>query len=222
MQAYIMCGGRGTRIINLTRGMPKSLLEITGKTIVERILEKLPEYEKTIVTNEANKELFQEIAKKYKAKIIEDKTNRDIIASISNLLAQDCIIVLGDNIFDFDIKPALEIFKKTGKFTLVAVPADGKPMEHFGALNLDGTRVKNFEEKPLSHKYDYISTGIYFFAKKNCQQLQEYAESEDFVTSFGKFVEWLVKREEIRAYVAKGEWYDVGIETEYKQALKVF
>jgi Nucleoside-diphosphate-sugar pyrophosphorylase involved in lipopolysaccharide biosynthesis/translation initiation factor 2B, gamma/epsilon subunits (eIF-2Bgamma/eIF-2Bepsilon) len=41
MEAVVMCGGRGERMGYLTKNMPKALLEVNGKPILDYTIEKL-------------------------------------------------------------------------------------------------------------------------------------------------------------------------------------
>ena len=43
MQAIILCGGRGERLMPMTACTPAALLKLAGKTTLERILEQLEE-----------------------------------------------------------------------------------------------------------------------------------------------------------------------------------
>ena len=63
----------------------------------------------------------------------------------ANLIDEDFLLTYGDGVSDVDIGELIKSHHRNkGLLTLTAV----QPPARFGALNLEGSRVTNFEEKP--------------------------------------------------------------------------
>ncbi len=76
-------------------------------------------------------------------------------------------VVLGDNIFNDDLKPAIEKFKKTDKGAVVfgvKMPADSG---QYGVIEMDKSgKALSIEEKPQNPKSDIVQTGIYMYDER--------------------------------------------------------
>ena len=76
-------------------------------------------------------------------------------------------VVLGDNIFNVDLKSAIEKFDKREKGAVVygvEMPTDSK---QYGVIEIDSEgRVLSIEEKPENPKSNIAQTGIYMYDKR--------------------------------------------------------
>lgn len=73
-----------------------------------------------------------------------------------------CIVVLGDNIFEDNLREHVESFEKShfsAKIFLKKVP----DAHRFGVAELQGDKVVGIEEKPQKPKSNYAVTGVYLY-----------------------------------------------------------
>lgn len=114
MIAVILAAGMGERLMPLTKDIPKTLLEINNRTIIENMVIKclnngIEEY--LVVVGHFNEKVVQEcqrLALKYDVTftIIENneyfKTNTGVstLLAVKQLRNRDFIIINGDNVFD--------------------------------------------------------------------------------------------------------------------------
>ncbi|MBS3135838.1 nucleotidyltransferase family protein [Candidatus Woesearchaeota archaeon] len=241
MKAVILAAGYATRLYPLTKNTPKPLLNIRGKPILEYILDKLEEVKEVdevfIITN---RKFFMNFLKwhsgfKYKKKItiVNDQTdsneNRlgslgDIKFVIENMkITDDLMVIAGDNLFEFSIKPMMELFKKR-KSAIVAL-YDVKDMELatlYGIVTVDKNgKIVDFEEKPKNPKSTLASTGVYIYPKATARKLIEFSKSHD-ADKAGNFLEWLYKKEGIYCHITSKRWFDIGSLEQLKHADKEF
>ena len=136
MKCLILAAGYATRLYPLTENFPKPLLEIKGKSIIDWLVDDISESntinEFIIVSNHRFINFFEKWKnnKKFNTKItiIDDGTtnneNRlgavvDIELAISKLnIAEDLMVIAGDNVLDFSLCKFIEYFK-TKKATCV-------------------------------------------------------------------------------------------------------
>jgi glucose-1-phosphate thymidylyltransferase len=125
----IPAAGYATRLYPLTKDKPKALLVVKGKPILEHIIrriEELPGVESiTIVSNAVFYPAFAQWLKGFKSKIplavIDDgtKSNEDRLGQIGDIqlaiekagIDDDLLLVSGDNLFNFSLRPAFEFFQ---------------------------------------------------------------------------------------------------------------
>src|SRR3989344_681012 len=74
------------------------------------------------------------------------------------------VVILGDNIFNFDLRSAREKFEKRGEGAMVfgvRMPTESK---QYGVIEIDSSgKVISIEEKPEKPKSDIAQTGIYMY-----------------------------------------------------------
>ena len=119
--------GYATRLYPLTENIPKPLLQVAGRSILDRICDEVEKVEEIdeiiIVSNHKFIVQFDDWAKRYKGKkgvILDDGTTsneerlgavRDILFAIDQLLIDEDIMVLaGDNLFDFSLGEFVDFY----------------------------------------------------------------------------------------------------------------
>lgn len=103
----------------------------------------------------------------------------------------------GDGLSDIDIGAEIEFHKKHGRLATVAAV---RPPARFGALDIDGERVKGFVEKPIGDR-GFVNGG-FFVIEPQCF---EYIEG-DFISWEEEPVRKLVELGELMGYRHEGFW----------------
>ena len=176
MKAIILAGGLGTRIIEESATRPKPMIEIGGMPILWHILKiysahnindfiiccgykgyMIKEYfanyflhlsDVTIDMNNNSIQVLQKKTEPWKITLIDTGENTQTggrLKRIANYLDEDFCMTYGDGVGSVDITASIAFHKQHGKLaTMTAVQTPGR----FGAIEIDGTTVKAFIEKP--------------------------------------------------------------------------
>jgi len=237
LDAIILCGGFATRLEPVTLFVPKPLLPIGGKPILEHIVDSVAALGADRIVLSTNKKFHDQfkywadnkLASGFKKRIeiIMEPTMHEgekfgAIKGIrytieSAKLNDDLIIIAGDNYFKFDLRKLYESFKKTRKTTIAVYDIKSKEeATHFGVVKMQGDVVKGFEEKPKATDSSFISTGIYVFPKEGLPKFDEYVRDGNNPDAPGYFLQWLIKKEQIHGVVYSDEWYDIGTIDTYR------
>lgn len=246
MKALILAAGYATRMYPLTKNMPKPLLKIAGRPIIDYLIDKLEAVEAVsgifVVTNGKFLSHFKNWAKnakfKKKIKIVSDGTKSeesrigaigDINLAVKNERVKDDLLVLGgDNLFTaglenftkcaLDNKPALTI----GLFDV----RDVKVAKRYGIAKIDGNRqIIGFQEKPIFPRATLAAMCLYYFPKEKLRLTGDYLGRGGNLKrkdATGNFINWLRKKEPVYGFVFKGQWYDIGHIDAYKMADRVW
>lgn len=232
MKAIILAGGYGKRLWPLTKYIPKALLDVGGKLMIDHIIEKLENIQEidTIIvsTNEMFDEPLREWIKdkrttsKKKIKLIIEPTKDEggKFGTISGLqyiveeedINDDCLIVASDNLFDFDIRDFIKFFKEK-KSPVIAVfdIKDKQKAMIYGIVTIDeNKKVIDFAEKPTEPPSTLASTACYLFPKDVMRLFGEYIEEGGRKDSPGFFLTWLHKKQNVYAFTFSGHWFDIG------------
>jgi len=177
MKGVILAGGLATRLRPLTSVTNKHLLPIYNKPMIYYPLEAMAKagINEVLLTSSADHAGdFENLLKSgedfgvrlYYA--IQQNPKGGISDAIS--LAQDfakkekILVILGDNIFNFDLKSAAEKFDKLEKGAMVfgvKMPTDSG---QYGVIEMDEDgKVLSIEEKPEHPKSNIAQTGIYMY-----------------------------------------------------------
>ncbi len=244
MHAVVLAGGFAKRLWPLTKDMPKPLLSVGGRPIIEYILDKLSEIDELdkifISVNSKFEPHFREwlhgsdFSKSIEI-VPEPSTSEEeklgAVGSLGYLLKErdvsdDLIVVAGDNLFDFDIK---QFLKTNGSSSPVVAIFDMEGKESvrdkYGVVVLDekGT-IREFHEKPADPVSTLVSTGCYFFPKKSVEMIYEYLKGRNNADAPGFFIAWLAKQMAVQGYVFDGDsrWFDIGSPESLEEANRIF
>ncbi|OGH42630.1 MAG: hypothetical protein A3H79_03025 [Candidatus Levybacteria bacterium RIFCSPLOWO2_02_FULL_36_8b] len=180
MKGIILAGGLATRLRPLTWVTNKHLLPIYNKPMIYYPLEAMAKAgikEVLITSSPDHSGHFANLLKSgedFGLRIyygVQRNPKGGIADGISygEEFAKDerVTVVLGDNIFNVDLKSAIEKFDKREKGAVVygvEMPTDSK---QYGVIEIDSEgRVLSIEEKPENPKSNIAQTGIYMYDKR--------------------------------------------------------
>lgn len=125
---------------------------------------------------------------------------------------EDLVVLAGDNLIDFDLRPLQEEASEEDASLLVVRRIDGVvPSAKHGEVVLaaDGS-IARFREKPIDPESPITATAIYFFPARAVDLLRSYLDAGGNPDAPGHFLEWLVPRERVLARMIPGRWFDIG------------
>jgi glucose-1-phosphate cytidylyltransferase len=166
MKVVILAGGKGTRISEYTKILPKPMIKIGTKPILEHIINYYIKfgfkdfiiasgYKHRIIKNYLKKKNFSA-----KIKVIDtgvETLTGSRLKKLSNELNETFMLTYGDGLSNLNLKKLLRFHKSNKKLiTLTAV----HPPARFGELSIVKDLVTNFEEKPQLQK-GWINGGFF-------------------------------------------------------------
>ena len=224
MRAFILAGGEGTRLKPYTYSMPKPMLPVGGKPILQYVVENLKRAGITdlVVTCGYKHEQIMSYfgdGKKFGVRI-EYSVEKERMNTAGSILAykgkvkETFVVVMGDHLTNLDLADMLKSHKKSGAMATMALYKSKMPLE-YGVAKVEGGSIVGFVEKPLlEHLYN---TAIYVFEPAIFDYIRE---KEDF----GKDVipRILSERKKINAYVFEDVWFDIGRVSDYERLDELF
>jgi glucose-1-phosphate thymidylyltransferase len=173
MRAIIPVAGIGTRLKPHTYSTPKVLLNVGGKPIISHILEKLLDEginKATFVIGHLGDQIRDYIESNFKsleADFIEQESmeglGHAIYTAIPTFDEKEIFIILGDTIFDVDLK---KVFRNEYSSLGVKVVEDPR---RFGVAVMDNGFIKKLVEKPQVPVSNLALVGLYYM--KNADTL---------------------------------------------------
>ena len=175
MKGVILAGGLGTRLLPLTKVTNKHLLPVYHKPMIYYPLEALVHAglrDIMIVTGGNSAGDFLRLLGNGRAFGLKhvhytyQEGEGGIAEALS--LAEDfadgdkTVVILGDNIIEQGIRPAVERFRKQKSGARLLLKKVDDP-ERFGVAEINGKKIVRIVEKPKRPKSPYIVTGIYMY-----------------------------------------------------------
>ena len=220
MKAMVMAAGLGTRLRPLTDFLPKPMMPIANRPVIEHLLRLLHRHDvhEVGINLHAEPETIQ--------RYLEDGSAFDMsirwshepellgtaggTKKLEDLWAGETILVTsGDGLHDIDVTALLGHHRRTSALATLAVKPVSDPSS-YGVVILDrDTRVRGFQEKPTRDeaRSDLANCGVYVIEP----ELLDRIPADTFV-DFGRDV-WpslVAAGEPIYGYTTMAYWNDVG------------
>jgi glucose-1-phosphate thymidylyltransferase len=204
MKGVILAGGLATRLRPLTLVTNKHLLPIYNKPMIYYSLEAMHKagIKEVLLTTSADHaghfanllgageefglRLYYAVQKNPKGGIAD-------AISLSEEFAKDepILVLLGDNIFSYDLSVCVKNFSKTNRGAMVFGVEKDTQSKQYGVIELDSQgKVLSIEEKPEKPKSSIAQTGIYIYdfnVFSMIKKLQPSARGELEVTDLNNF-----------------------------------
>jgi glucose-1-phosphate thymidylyltransferase len=222
MKALILAAGYATRLRPLTDMIPKQLLPIAERPMVDWILDRIAETsadEIHLVTNARFAGDFERWAQDKDVRVHNDGTtsNENRLGAIGDIefveLDDDLLVVAGDNLFDYSLADYEAYWRAHPGASSVAVLDVGDPelAKKYGIVDVDEEdRIIGFVEKPEDPPTTLCATATYLYAREHVRLIPTYLEEGNPPDQPGNYVAWLHARAPVYAYRFEGEWYDIG------------
>jgi len=183
MKAIIMAGGKGTRLQPLTNEIPKPMVKIIDRPILEHVIELLKKHNITQIGITLGH--MYEIIMDYfgsgqrfgvEIKYFVEETPLGTAGGVKaakDFLDGDFLVISGDCYTNMDLTKAIEYHRaKKSPFTIIATPHTN-PVG-LGVLDIDFEgRLATFVEKPEQVRPSLINTGIYIINKSVLDMIPE-------------------------------------------------
>lgn len=242
-KAMILAAGQGTRVRPLTKNLPKPMVPILGKPVLEYLIEHLARYGiKEIMINVAFNHWKIEshfgdghrwgvhIGYSYEGvrdhgevvpKPIGSAGGMKKIQDFSGFFDDTTLVMCGDALIDLDLGAAIFEHKQKGAIaSVVGLNVAREDVSNYGIVSADKEgRVIEFQEKPKPEdaKSTLASTGIYIFEP---QALDLVPSGQTF--DIGSQLFPLLAEKNLPFYVQNRffNWIDIGRVTDYWSVLQ--
>ncbi|MFA6457983.1 MAG: sugar phosphate nucleotidyltransferase [Patescibacteria group bacterium] len=216
MKGIILAGGKGTRLLPLTKFTNKHLLPVHDRPMIFFPLTTLKNSgvrEVLVVTDGKYLAEFKKVLAKFPGLKISFALQKkpDGIAGALRLAekfsaGENIAVILGDNIFEADFKKDVCEFRSGAKVFLKKV-ADP---ERFGVAEIRGTKVSKIIEKPKNPQSDLAVVGLYFFDKSVFDIIRKMNPSKRGELEITDVNNFYLQEKSLICSKIKGFWTDAG------------
>ncbi len=221
MRAIILAAGYATRLYPLTEPFPKPLLAVGGRLIVDWLLEDIQGETDgvTVVTNHRFAEAFREwAADRPGVTVLDDGTvsNETRLGAVRDMqlaaTGEDALVMAGDNVLDFSLKPFLAFFREKGASCVMCHEETRlEALRKTAVIAVDGEgRVTSYEEKPREPKGNLAVPPFYIYRGEDLARVDEALADGCGWDAPGSFAAWLSRRAPLYAWRMPGARHDIG------------
>jgi len=220
MTAVIMAGGYGTRLHPLTEDLPKPMLPVGDKPLMERVVEQLraagirrvdvtTHYKSDAITSHFGDGQRFGVDIRY----VEEKHPLGTAGAIGLLdISDDPLLVInGDILTRMDFRAMLDFHHEQHAEMTVAVRQHEFRLP-YGVVETSGVQIVKIEEKPVIRHF--INAGIYLLSPEACKSIPpgQAFDMTDLITKL------LVEDRLVASFPIHEYWLDIGEHADYQQA----
>ncbi|RLG14880.1 MAG: hypothetical protein DRN66_00755 [Candidatus Nanohalarchaeota archaeon] len=225
MKAVILAGGKGTRLRPLTYAVPKPLLPLKQRPIIEHIMMHLKSHDikEFIITigylGYQIKNYFHDgkdlgVSIKYEEERQALGTAGCLYALKDQLKKEPFIVMGGDNFTNMDITKMVQFHKEKKAAVTIALIEMSIPVD-FGVVEIDKDgAVERFREKP---SFDYLGATMIYCVSP--EVLKYVKEGDDFAKDI--FPQLMADGKKICGFKFRDLWIDIGKIDEYSKANEI-
>jgi NDP-sugar pyrophosphorylase family protein len=222
--AFILAGGKGTRMRPFTYEIPKALIPVKGKPLLQHILELLRKYEIRDVILSIGylghkiKEYFGDGSKfglciRY-IEEGEELGTAGPLRLVQDSLKSHFLMLNGDVLSDINLHELVRFhFRNKGLATIALTEVED--VSGFGVAEMKGKKILRFIEKPKVSQSKLINAGIYVLNPK----VINYIPKGKAMIEKDVFPK-LAKEGKLFGYKFKGQWFDTGTHEAYEKVIK--
>ena len=173
MKAFLLAAGLGTRLRPLTDHLPKCLVPVRGRALLDIWLDAFAAagVEEVVVNlHHLPEQVLEHLARREGPPTVHTVSEPELLGSAGTLRANRgfvegeelFLVVNADNLTDFDLRGLVEAHRAGGAVATIAVFRSPRPSA-CGVVEVVGDLVTGFEEKPAHPRSDLANAGLYAF-----------------------------------------------------------
>jgi len=220
-RVFLMVGGLGVRLRPLTEKIPKPMLLVGGKPILEWIVKRFVDCGFTNITmclgykSKTIKDHFCD-GSKFRAKIdyIDEKERMGTAGALTLFKKKEkspFFVMNGDLLTNVDFEKMIDFHEECQAMATMCIREYDIEVP-YGVVNISGEHITSIEEKPI-HNF-FVNAGIYLL-EPDCINLIPNNKFYDMPTLFEKL---LARKDKIVSFPLQEYWLDVGKLDDYKRA----
>lgn len=232
MKAIVLAAGYATRLRPLTEQVPKPLLPLAGRPMLDYLCDKLDAVGEIdaihVVTNGRFAPNFAEWSAgregRAPVRVHDDGTTTNetrlgatgdirFVLDEAGIRGHDLLAVAGDNLFDYDLTDLVAFWRAKGKASAISIHdvGDRALAAQYAVIELDDDdRIVSLVEKPELPQSTLAATATYVFAAPHAALIDDYLEAGNPPDPIGLFPAWLYRQAPVFGYRFAGEWLDIG------------
>lgn len=226
MKAVIMAGGKGTRLRPLTCDLPKPMVPVANRPLLEHIVFLLRShgFNDIVVTLQHLPEAitsFLQDGRDHGVKVqyrIEEEPlgTAGSVRQARDVLDGTFLVISGDALTDMDLAEALAFHRQRRALATLVLTRVESPLEYGLVVTGPDGRIRRFLEKPGWGQVfsDTVNTGIYIMEPEILEAIGPGVQ--DF--SKDVFPALLRRGAPLYGFVARGYWSDIGTLEQYRQS----
>ena len=252
MKCVVIAAGYATRLGELTKNFPKSLLKIGENTILGRMLDDIdgiPEIdEHIIITNHRFAHIFEDWKKERQLSIVNSQlsispkpitivddgteTNETRLGAVCDLLFameklhidDDLLVVAADNLLFFSFQEFVDFAKEKGTSCIMCHEQPSiEKLQRTGVVELDANnKVLGMEEKPQVPKSHWAVPPFYIYLRKDLDLVRHSVENGCGKDAPGNLAHYMVEHTTMHAWPMSAGRFDIGSLDTYYEAQRLY
>tara|TARA_Y100001968_G_scaffold77646_1_gene68913 strand:+ start:8031 stop:8729 length:699 start_codon:yes stop_codon:yes gene_type:complete len=224
-RAIILAGGIGSRLKPFTEAIPKPLLPVGEKSVLEIQIERLKEYgfdEIYLATGYKSDYIGNYFGngERYGVKLTISKETKRLgtagpILLLKDVLTEPFLVMNGDILTLVDFKKIYDFAVNANSLLTVGVKKEIQPFA-FGNIHFKGDYVTNIQEKPNIEMF--ILAGIYVMKP----EIFKYFPMDQYFGIDTLILDMLAKKEPITKHLISEYWLDIGRVKDYEKAQEMY
>lgn len=173
MRAVLLAAGLGTRLRPLTDRIPKCLVEVCGRPLLDIWLDAFDQAgvdEVLVNLHHLPEQVEEHLARRACGPVVRTVLEPELLGSAGTLRAnrdfvgddEMFLVVNADNLTDFDLRRLVDAHRAGRAIATVTVFRSPRPSA-CGIVEVVGDLVTGFEEKPAHPRSDLANAGLYAF-----------------------------------------------------------
>jgi glucose-1-phosphate thymidylyltransferase len=236
MKVIILAGGFARRLWPLTLKTPKPLLRVAGRSVLDYIVDEVTVLgsrvnDVIVLTNAVFADDFSGWARtraNERIRVISDGSTSDTakvgavgaIRLVIDDIRDDLLILAGDCLFLDHLGGLVGLFDSTDSPVVgLYRPISDDQLLRGSAVSIDGRGViTSFVEKPRVSSPSLVGAVMYAFPRRIRSRFDEYSATGLSMDEPGRFLEWLISKEEVYGYLLEHHVWDIGTLEAYQRA----
>lgn len=244
MKNIVLAAGYATRLYPLTENFPKPLLEVGGRSLLDRLVEDIDGIravdEHIVVTNHRFIGHFEAWASAARGRyrcpvtLLDDGStdNDHRVGAVCDLLLaldrrrveDDILVVAADNVTDFPFGEFVRAFAARGT-SMIMCHRETSPeaLRKTGVVALDADdRVLLMQEKPAEPVSEWAVPPFYIYRREDLPLVRGAMEGGCRFDAPGNLARYLCERVPMHAWKMQGRRYDIGDLKSYTEVKELF